>query len=59
MEVIVLGERLSNVQIDNSEQSLKKFSFFEFSLSYKNAVIFWDFSLLLSLYQLFCFFFQT
>ena len=42
-------------KLTNSEQSLKMFSFFEFSGSYKNIVVFWDFSLGLSLYYIFCF----
>ena len=54
-EVIVLGERLSNIQIDKFGTVAKKVYFFEFSGSYKNIVTFWDFSLLLSLYYLYCF----
>ena len=55
-EMIVLGERLSNDQMTNWEQSQRMFSFFEFSGSYKNVVTFCDFSLVLSLYYLFVFF---
>ena len=51
-EVIVLGERLSNIQIDKFGTVAKNVYFFELSGSYKNTVIF---SLLLSLYYLFCF----
>ena len=39
-EVIVLGERLSNVQIDKFRTVAKIFSFFQFSGSYKKIVIF-------------------
>ena len=54
-EPIVLGERQSNIQIDKFGTVANMFNFFEISGSYKNIVIFWDFSLLLSLYYLFCF----
>ena len=39
-EVIVLEERPSNDQMTNSEQSLRLFSFFEFSSSYKMLQLF-------------------
>ena len=39
-EVIVLGEKLSNIQIAKWEQLLKMFSFFEFSGSHENVVFF-------------------
>ena len=39
-EVIVLGERLSNIQIDNIGTVAKMFNFFEFSGSYKNILTF-------------------
>ena len=40
MEVIILGERISNIQIDKSGTVTKMFSFFEFSCSFKNVVNF-------------------
>ena len=43
-EVIVLGERLSNVQIDKFGTVAKNVYFFEFSCSFENVVFFWDFS---------------
>ena len=39
-EMIVFGERLSNIQKINSEQSLKSFNLFEFSGSYQKIVTF-------------------
>ena len=39
-EVIVLRERLSNIQIDKFVTVAKLFNFFEFSGSYENIVIF-------------------
>ena len=55
-EMIVLGERLSNVQIDKFGTVAETFSFFEFSGSYKDIVTFLILiSLLLSMYYLFCF----
>ena len=54
-EVIVLGERLSKIQIDNLGIVAKNVYFlFEFSGFYKKIVtIFWDFPSLLHLYYLF------
>ena len=53
--MIVLGEILSNVQLDKFRPIAKIFEFFEFSGFYKVIVMFCDFSLLLSLYVFFSF----
>ena len=54
-EVIVLGERLSNIQKDKFGTVAMNVYFFELVGSYKNIVTFWDFPSFSSLYYLFCF----
>ena len=55
-EVIVLGERLSNFQIDKFETVAENVCFLSFQVPIKMLLLFWYFSLIMSLYNLFCFF---